>query len=516
MSKALESLTPADARALPMLKGLYDSTAMTPTCMAVRHNYIVGLGDSNMAGQSGMLSALLDVMVMRSNGVLRKAKNAGVGGEQSYKIAARVYRDVISISPRPGIVVYMSGTNNVGDVAQIIADDRKVLKELRAAGGLTLYLPIYPINGNGAAALAVNAAKQALAAELNYPLILFVDYFSVVGNPDGTWKAGMNLGSDTVHASNAGTAAVADAVNAVLLPLLAPIRNPRPMSGDPASAILNGTFDQGAASGGAGAGWFVESFNGNAAPVPSVVAPTGGDDLRGNYQRLLLSPGSEGVAKRVIPAALLAQFAGRRVLLVSKVKVAGLSAVVAGGKSGAFRLSMEDISGNGVASDYIDGDIDGFFVGYEATFNANAGGSDGKVEVYARNPTGSVGNVEVLIGEVALFPVEETAPVAYPPSPTQFVQYKGSHDVQPADQVVTIALYGGNMTANLPDARACVGLRKTFKRWDDADASVSLVPYGDQRIDDVAGARTILATKGSVFSIISAALQDGRIGWIVV
>lgn len=438
---------------------------------AVRNNGIVVLGDSNTYGQGGFFTSLGEIAA-RSGGLMRLLNNAGLVGQGSYDITRSIPTAVLPYNP--GIVFVMQGTNDAGVTATTIANDTLAIKRLREQGIFVALLPQYPANPTSAASLTVNAAKQALVASLNDPMVVYIDFFSLIGNTStGAWLAGMN--GDNLHITPAGNRLVTDFIVNFMRPYLAPLNIRRPFSGDTGNLVPNGTFDQGTATAGVASGWTAAnpSF-----ATPSIVAPTGGDDLKGNYQRLTAAPGaSNAVLQYAIPAATLKALGGKRVVTAVRVRTTGFDTRKAAGNQASYSIGFGNGSGGSTnlvgllnTSTLVDDAtaIPNEVLYFEGILPIQSGANSNQctVGLSVSNPAAGSGNVVVDMGEVSFYSLEPLAPPVQVPTDYRSVGFAGTYTIASTDQLVSLDLSGSNTTVTLPNANTRLGVPVRLHRPD--------------------------------------------------
>jgi len=219
--------------------------------------------------------------------------NAGVGGERTDQILARIDADVIAYSP--GWCFELSGTNDMIQgvtVATAKANRLAIWNKILAAGIKLVVGTIPPYSAVGA-----TAGQQAFIAEFNSWVraqasvlpILVVDYYSVVVSPTGTGWAYGTTDNDGIHPDRAGCAAMGRLLADAIAPLTAP-NDTLISSNSDANLLVNGMMD-GNTSGGATGYAITYRGGGSVAPTASKVART--DGRPGEWQQLVVAPGNE-------------------------------------------------------------------------------------------------------------------------------------------------------------------------------------------------------------------------------
>lgn len=161
---------------------------------------LVTLGDSITAGA-------WPGDIVAADGKVILLHNAGVGGNTTAQMLARLSTDVLAQSP--DVVTVMGGTNDVGqNVPQetTIANLRAIVEAIKAANVKVVLLTIPPRTDPSFAApiRSLNATIQALAGSEGVAL---ADIYPALAQADGTYAPGLT--ADGVHPSVAGNAAIA-------------------------------------------------------------------------------------------------------------------------------------------------------------------------------------------------------------------------------------------------------------------------------------------------------------------
>lgn len=134
--------------------------------------------------------------------------NVGVGGETTTSMRDRFAADALSRNPEA--VVIMAGTNDVSQgvpVETTLDNIEAMVTAAREAGSEVWLISAPPSNENGEGVRALTDAERNLAAQLGVP---FIDVFSDLAQPDGSWPEGYT--EDGTHPTLAGAQALAAAV----------------------------------------------------------------------------------------------------------------------------------------------------------------------------------------------------------------------------------------------------------------------------------------------------------------
>jgi lysophospholipase L1-like esterase len=172
---------------------------------------IVGLGDSNTAGGSGLASSYFNQLTARGRGQFKFIYNAGVAGERSDQFLARVDADVIAKSPK--VCVIQGPANDflqAIDDATIRENYRQINSKLRNAGIAAIFVSAYPLDSANTRPPAHNAWLSAWCPQVG---ARYFDAFSLLTDGSNNFNATYGAGDGT-HTNAAGGALVADAFNA--------------------------------------------------------------------------------------------------------------------------------------------------------------------------------------------------------------------------------------------------------------------------------------------------------------
>lgn len=207
----------------------------------------ISLGDSltstDANGASG--NGWVDQVRHRSEGRLLLVRNAGISGNNTTQMLARLQADVLAYAPQ--LVTLLAGTNDITQqvsFATYKANMTSMIEQMRAAG-ITVVLATIPPRTIG------TVPDQRIAettlwnswlrqyAQVNG--IHLLDFYSILVEPaTGAYKTILGF-TDGVHFSVEGNTALADHVLANLLPKLPLAISPAPMSNvDPNNLIANG------------------------------------------------------------------------------------------------------------------------------------------------------------------------------------------------------------------------------------------------------------------------------------
>jgi lysophospholipase L1-like esterase len=155
------------------------------------------------------------------SGVLLTCQDAGIRGDTTTGMLARLDRDVLAAHPT--IVTIMGGTNDLREkatAASIVGRLNQIIERVNAAGATVVLCTVPPRNRYARAALALNTAIRAYAKAHRVPVL---DMYSIVGTKHGKYRAGMT--TDGIH-PNALAAAKMEAFAEKRLPKLISVPSP--------------------------------------------------------------------------------------------------------------------------------------------------------------------------------------------------------------------------------------------------------------------------------------------------
>jgi lysophospholipase L1-like esterase len=182
-------------------------------------NGTVFLGDSITASGDGQQLPGLrwpELVSARSMGRIRWAHNAGIGGNTTAQMLARLSTDVLAYKPR--FCTVLGGTNDA-DAAAAISGLTSLYTQLRAAGVEPIALTMPPQDTDpGGKACQVNAWIHRYAEAHR---IAVVDIYPLVVDPT-TGRYVPSLTKDGTHPSPLGDDKIATAVLNAIQPLYAP------------------------------------------------------------------------------------------------------------------------------------------------------------------------------------------------------------------------------------------------------------------------------------------------------
>jgi lysophospholipase L1-like esterase len=150
-------------------------------------------------------------------------KNAGIPGNTTSQMLARLERDVLAYSP--DVLFLMGGTNDIGldmSIPNAIGNIRQIVETAKTDGITVVLMTVPPVNDDYNYRMANRAEYNAdLASLASQEGILLVDVFSALATPDGSLASAYSA-FDGLHLSQQGEQAVAQAVCRALHPPVPP------------------------------------------------------------------------------------------------------------------------------------------------------------------------------------------------------------------------------------------------------------------------------------------------------
>lgn len=292
----------------------YLPKAKTPITTRLAGTLIGFAGDSITQGTGA--STTSNIYVTQTEKILgahasRSSINAGVAGERSDQILARI--DGIIASGAQFLHV-LAGTNDAGQSVPLTtfqANIRAIKAKADAAGLPIVFSLVPPRSATQGATIAGYVRQYNLFLRFwgNTNGVPIVDTFKAVADPTTGYLAAVNDSGDGVHPSDAGHAAIAAALAAVLLPLLPLPSWPVVAAGqglctDPLMTNRSGTWPA----------WSISA--GPQFPSLSLVPSVNGDLPAGGWLRFTLSNGASGGQSSVSCQLNPAGWAAGDVLLI--------------------------------------------------------------------------------------------------------------------------------------------------------------------------------------------------------
>jgi lysophospholipase L1-like esterase len=267
-----------------------------------RSNLTAFLGDSITLGNSGNGffggGSYPTVACENSGGIIRLYLNAGVAGNTTAQILARVGSGVINAaSPKPGRCVVLSGTNDQASIATSVslANIAATYDQLRAAGIEPIGCTIPPQAANQSKVAALNVGIKALCDARG---MICLDFHSVLVDPaTGQYLAGYS--GDGTHPSAVGQRTMSTLVQSKLTPHYRPTGpNLCQDNTESTNLITDGLF-LGAPTGGVAASWTGTNASGTTTPT----IQTGDVNILGNWQVLTNTVAGSYYLSQVISSA---------------------------------------------------------------------------------------------------------------------------------------------------------------------------------------------------------------------
>ena len=201
---------------------------------------VAGLGDSITAGDSSGYdptnSRLRQVTIgdsplthalYASDGRWDLVTNAGVGGETSASILARVATDIVPANVHVCVLV-SDHWNDIGtgvSAATAIANDVAIITALRASGIIPVICPLTPdqrTGSNGARILLAQQIREGVRSYCEAQQVPYIDLFSIlVDTATGTLSTTYNR-DGSVHPNVAGYKLMGQAIDTALRAIIPP------------------------------------------------------------------------------------------------------------------------------------------------------------------------------------------------------------------------------------------------------------------------------------------------------
>lgn len=211
-----------------------------------RGNRAIGIGDSIMIGSDGPFSGYAGSWFSRlsemSGQRLRRSRNAGVAGQSTSSMLARIQTDVIAFNPDICVLEVVT-PNDIGQSLTLEQSKANIISMINqvVAAGIRPIVCTGPPSDTTAVRDRLNQTSAWLIEYANARGIAVLDLYTPLVDPaDGTYLSAYT--ADGVHPNAAGQEAVAAYLNTHLprdlneVPLLS--RN----AGDVTNLLLNGVF----------------------------------------------------------------------------------------------------------------------------------------------------------------------------------------------------------------------------------------------------------------------------------
>lgn len=299
-------------------------TPVAAQALAPNVPLMVFAGDSN-TNRGGMVAGTANVTsvgflgwALTLTGCAFTPVNAGIGGNTSANLLARIDTDVIALNPAYCHVLI--GTNDVNTgvpTATTVANITAILDKLIAAGIRVVIGTVQPFTTYTTGQLALLAALNAWIRKIRRPGVVLVDYAAAQTNPaDGAALAGSMV--DTLHTNIIGAANMGRVLAEVLNRIL-----PKPTfllsaENDPEQLIDYGRFSNG-----------------------TTALPTGWSFLSGSSEVTISRvPRTDGVAGSWMQLAKTAETAQSQIAATATLG-AGKASALAVGDSVVFEIEYE-------------------------------------------------------------------------------------------------------------------------------------------------------------------------------
>lgn len=311
-----------------------------------RGNGVAALGDSITQGNAQVGTGLIGSSAwfvqscMRSQGRMRYVRNAGISGNNTAQMLARIDADVLAFEPDWCFV--LGGTNDIGQsVAQatIRTTLLTIYRRLVAENITPILCTLTPRSDTVPTAELdiLNAWIRWIAQTHGYPLC---DFEAVTMNPlTGGFRSGYS--TDGLHPSQTGVTAMAGKVMADILPLF-PQATPyttRTNLTTGASILTLGNFLTDANTDGVADGWTGINTSTNA--TPSLVAEDG--HVFGRWQKLVVTTTGTKFFDRDVLTGSQYWVVGDRLAFTGKVTTSG---AIAGTLSISARMTFQGAGTN--------------------------------------------------------------------------------------------------------------------------------------------------------------------------
>lgn len=319
-----------------------DTSSVGTTVPVTEGNTAVGFGDSITIGNTDVTNTAygdtswFQQFIARSKGKLRYLYNAGIGGNTTAMMLARIQTDVIAYKPK--LCFILGGTNDVGNGIAHTAtriNIESMITTLMSNGIMPVLCTIPPRNDATKLGVArVNMVVRNLATK--YALHL-LDFFPVLTDPaTGNFKAGYNDG-DGIHPNQSGAKAMSLLAETTIMPLLPAVYTPLTVyNANPMNVIPNGLFIGDTNADGVSDSWI--TYGGGTFTTTIV---TGDTAIIGNWQQLVMSASGTRYLENTITTGYVV---GDRLCFFGRV-----SAVVEAG-SGVYdlRVTFNGASANSI------------------------------------------------------------------------------------------------------------------------------------------------------------------------
>lgn len=327
------------------MSGLADIQAMKALKLAKQNRQdkrtygsrIVALGDSITIGNADLVNqafgdnSYFQQLIVRSNGMIRYVYNAGIAGERTDQMLARIQADVIS--KKPDMCIILGGTNDVSQsipIATTRSNIEKMITILLDNNILPVLCKLTPRNGTtyDLGTSTVNLNVVDLARKYKLPLI---DFYSAVTTNTGDFISNPAYTTDGTHPTAIAAKQMAIKAWNTLSPYVSGFAEFLPTDNlDPNNLLGNGCFVVDTNADGVPDNWAMYGSGTNV--TPSLVSDS---SVIGNWFRLTAGTGNSGT-KFTQSTAINAGTAfsvGDKLALTCKLRTSGV-------ESGAMSYSV--------------------------------------------------------------------------------------------------------------------------------------------------------------------------------
>jgi lysophospholipase L1-like esterase len=326
---------------------------LNPTFAKPYSNSFIALGDSITASvlpYNGPSFAVLAPLLLKQ--ALRPIRNAGIGGQTSAQMLARIQTDVLAYGPN-----YVSLCAGANDIAQSVpfatyrANVVAMVNAIRATGATVILCTVPPRSDSATFALtaAIWSEWVRMFAQAT-PGVMLVDFNKATADPNNSnqWLSGYGA-ADGVHPTAAGSLAMAQEFANTVSPRLntpsvAPTYAVYYSVASALNLIRNGNMLDISAVDGIPDGW---QFSPSTAPSGStrVVAATDSRFIGTPIKFTFANPAAADGIKTSGAGITTGWAVGDRLRFVGKIAIDSPAGISAGGKGAYVQL---DFSGSGV------------------------------------------------------------------------------------------------------------------------------------------------------------------------
>lgn len=252
----------------------------------------IGLGDSICGG--AQFTGHMGMTVAMSEGrlVYRTGTSAGVDGQTSAMIMARLETDCLA--KKPGLVILNAGSNDAAasvTLATYRANMTTMMAAIRAAGIPLIVVSPPPRNGMAPLITQYTAWLGMYCQSQNIP---YVDTYRLFADPvTGEWMTGWS--TDGVHPNGKGYQRLCEAIASVLKGVIPP--SPIKLTStkvDALNLLINGVFSGDANADGLADGW---TLAGSGTATTTITAGDMAANDSGDWQRLDVSVGQKYITQ---------------------------------------------------------------------------------------------------------------------------------------------------------------------------------------------------------------------------